>query len=109
MPAKAGAPTEVPPTAAKLIPSLARKPAVQLVRAGVLPPKKLWEHIKKPSWFGEALSETSGTSREASLGTPVPTCQLGLENTELLPPPVAERLPPAAIDWVVSFQPVSGM
>src|ERR1700720_2258605 len=109
MPAKAGAPTEVPPTAAKLMPSLARKPAVQLVTAGVLPAKKLWEQIRKPSWFGEALSETSGTSRAASFGTPVPTCQLGLENPELFPPPVADRLPPAAMDWVVSFQAISGM
>ncbi len=48
MPAKAGAPTEVPPTAARL-PSLARNPAVQLVGIGEAMAKKACEQISEES------------------------------------------------------------
>src|SRR6266850_7484894 len=67
-PAKAGAPTEVPPTTVKP-PPLDRNPLTQL------PP----EHIRYPSWAPDAFREMSGTSRALSLGTPLPVCQLGFE------------------------------
>ena len=104
MPAKAGEATDVPPTAARL-PSLARNPALQLV--GVVP-NKACEQIKEASWFGDEVKDTSGTSRWLSLGVRA-TCHDGLEKTALTPPPLAERPPPAAIEAVVSFQPISGM
>src|SRR5579859_6903185 len=58
-----------------------------------------------PSWSADAESETSGTSRTPSAGTPGPVCHKGLLNTPLLPPPDAERAP----SRVLSFQDVSGM
>ena len=48
-----------------------------------------------PSWYGEASSEISGTSRWPSagiLGTPV--CQVGLANSWLTPPPPEANPPP---------------
>jgi hypothetical protein len=42
-----------------------------------------------PGEFGLAIIAISGTSRAPSLGTPEPTCQLGLLKTWLAPPPVA--------------------
>ena len=92
IPAKAGAPTEVPPTTFRE-PSAARKPFTQL------PP----EQIRVASWAGEALKVMSGTSRFVSAGVSA-FCQAGFANLELTPPPVAES--PAAL---VSFHVVSGM
>src|SRR6185312_8898932 len=98
IPAKVGAPTEVPPTRLKL-PALLRKPLVQFP----------CEHSRYPSWSAEAFSATSGTSRLLSLGTPAPVCQVGLLKIVLAPPPLAEKVPPLAMSNVVSFQLVSGM
>src|SRR2546427_93669 len=67
-PAKAGAPTEVPPTTVKP-PALDRNPLAQLPR----------EHMRYPSWAPDAFREISGTSRAPSFGTPSPVCQLGFE------------------------------
>src|SRR5580698_1615435 len=47
----------------------------------------------------------SGTSRDESAGTPVPTCHEGFAKNALAPPPPAAS-PLAALD---SFQTVSGM
>src|SRR6266481_3211927 len=55
----------------------ARKPLVQ----------DPWLQTTYPSCCAAALSETSGTSREESLGTPRPDCQAGLEKKPLAPPP----------------------
>src|SRR6185312_5481010 len=98
IPAKVGAPTDVPPTRLKL-PALSRNPLVQFP----------CEHSRYPSWSAEAFRAMSGTSRFPSLGTPAPVCQLGLLKTELAPPPLAEKVPPWAMSNVVSFQLVSGM
>ena len=48
MPAKAGEATDVPPTAAKELPSLSRNPLVQLVGV-VAGAKKACEQISEPS------------------------------------------------------------
>ena len=106
MPAKAGEATDVPPTDAR-VPSLARNPAEQLVGV-VAGAKKACEQISEESWFGDEVKDRSGTSRWPSTGVRA-VCQVGLAKTALTPPPVAESPPPAAIDAVVSFQPISGM
>src|SRR5258708_31590083 len=98
MPAKIGTPAEVPPTTSSVV-SVKRKPLTQ----------SPFEQMRYPSWSTDALTEMSGTSRLASLGTPTPTCQLGLANCVLAPPPLAARLPPLAISNAVSFHEVSGM
>src|ERR1700756_5876287 len=100
IPAKAGAPNDVPPAALRpfgLVASFdaSRKPLTQL----------FWEHSRYPSWLGEAASATSGTSRAPSFGTPVPVCQLGFAKNALAPPPVAL----SELTAVVSFQVVSGI
>src|SRR6266849_8454628 len=104
MPAKAGAPTEVPPTGDKF-PVLSLNPLVQLV---AVEPVAACEQTSKPSWFGEAVRETSGTSRWASAGVSA-VCHDGLAKTVLTPPPLAESPNPAAMDAVVSFHAISGM
>src|ERR1700730_1533103 len=109
MPAKAGALTEVPPTAPKL-PSLARNPAEQLVGFAGVAPKEAWEQINMESWFGDAVKEASGTSRWPSAGVMLfRLCQAGFEKTVLTPPPLAESPFPAATDATVSFHAISGM
>ncbi len=50
------------------------------------------------------MSETSGTERALSVGTPAPVCQVGLAKTTLAPPPPAAGSPGA-----LSFQTFSGM
>src|SRR5262245_9334928 len=104
IPANAGAPTEVPPTAFSPLP-LSRNPFVQL--GGFC-----WPGQKRNgSWAAEAFTEMSGTSRAPSLGTPGPVCQIGLGVKNLLtPPPPAENvgLDPW-IDRAVSFHAISGI
>src|SRR5260370_13261297 len=97
IPASDGATNEVPPKTLAW-PFAARNPLVQ----------DPWLQTTYPSCSAAALSETSGTSREESLGTPRPTCHAGLEKKPLAPPPPAPPLsrPP---DAVVSFQGCSGM
>ena len=52
----------------------------------------------------------SGTRRKVPAGMPgTPVCQEGLANNELTPPPVEEKLPPFAMEKVVSFHAISGM
>jgi hypothetical protein len=97
-PANTGAPTEVPPKTVSVL-SDALYPFTQLP----------WEQTRYPSWSGDAAKVTSGTSRLPSEGTPNPTCQAGLENILLTPPPLAESDPPLAISVAVSFQVVSGI
>src|ERR1700690_1723420 len=97
IPAKDGAPAEVPPMPFRLLLLLAlRKPLVQL------PPLQ----IKYGSWKLEAFRAISGTSRWPSAGTPGPVCQTGLEKMVLAPPPLPSRGPGGvdAIDAAVSFQ-----
>src|SRR5258708_30874985 len=67
MPASDGATNEVPPKTLAW-PLEARKPLVQ----------DPWQQTTYPSCCAAALSETSGTSREESLGTPRPTSQAAL-------------------------------
>src|SRR4051794_4585754 len=91
IPASDGATNDVPPkTLAR--PLAERKPLVH----------DPWLQTTYPSCSAAALSETSGTSREESLGTPMPTCHAGLEKKPLAPPPV---LPPSSSppETVVSF------
>src|SRR5580692_5344159 len=97
IPARDGATNEVPPKTLAW-PLEARKPLVQ----------EPWLQTTYPSCCAAALSETSGTSREESLGTPRPVCHAGLEKKPLAPPPPE---PPAsrAPEAVVSFQGCSGM
>src|SRR5258705_905828 len=97
IPASDGATNEVPPKTLGW-PLEERKPLVQ----------DPWLHTTYPSCVAAALSETSGTSREESLGTPRPVCHAGLEKKPLAPPPPA---PPASRppEAVVSFQGCSGM
>src|SRR5258708_24269982 len=76
MPARVGATKEVPPKTLAW-PLAARKPFVQ----------DPWLQTTYPSCCAAALRETSGTSREESLGTPRPVCQAGLEKKPLAPPP----------------------
>src|SRR5258708_31614977 len=104
MPPKTGEPTDVPPTGDRF-PVLSLNPLTQLV---TLDPTAACEQISEPSWFGEAVRETSGTSRWLSAGVRA-VCHDGFANTSLTPPPVAERPPPFARDRVVSVQAVSGM
>ena len=80
MPAQEGAPTEVPPTIARLPPV----------------------YVIKPSWLADAANATSGTSLALSAGTPAPVCQAGLAKKPLAPPPLEARS-----RVVVSFQAVS--
>jgi hypothetical protein len=110
MPAIAGGPTDVPPTAASV--SLAfRKPLVQVgENCGLAKALKFSEQIKYASCSGEALKEMSGTSRAPSFGTPAPVCQAGFGIVELAPPPPADNptdVPPTTL--LVSFQAPSGM
>src|ERR1700690_3287331 len=96
IPAKDGAPAEVPPMPFRLLLLLAlRKPLVQL------PPLQ----VRYGSWALEALRAMSGTSRWPSLGTPGPVCQMGLAKMVLAPPPLASRVPAIT----VSFQDISGI
>src|SRR5882757_2238919 len=97
MPARDGATNEVPPKTLAW-PLEARKPLAQ----------DPWLQTTYPSCCAAAFSETSGRSREESLGTPMPVCQAGLEKKPLAPPPPA---PPAsrAPEAVVSFQGCSGI
>src|SRR5437773_12135851 len=104
MPAKEGAPTDVPPTG-DTFPALSRNPLTQLV---ALVPTAACEQMREPSWLGDAVRETSGTSRWPSAGVRA-VCQDGLVKTALTPPPVAENPPPLEMDAAVSFQPISGM
>ena len=53
--------------------------AKETAGAGRLVRGVAWLQTRYPSCTAAALSEMSGTSREPSLGTPVPTCQAGLE------------------------------
>ncbi len=64
--------------------------------------------MRVESWKGEALRVTSGTSRFVSAGVSA-FCHEGFENLVLTPPPVEESPPPAVMDWLVSFQVVSGI
>src|ERR1700738_3691321 len=97
MPARDGATKEVPPKTLAW-PLAARKPLVQ----------DPWLQTTNPSGCAAAWSETSGTSREESLGTPRPACQAGLEKKPLAPPPPA---PPASRppEAVASFPGCSGV
>src|SRR3984885_5387925 len=98
MPASDGATNEVPP---KLFgwPVEPRNPLVQ----------EPWLQATYPSWSAAALSETSGVSREESLGTPRPTCHAGLEKKPLAPPPPAPAAWLIPVEGGVSFQGSSGM
>src|SRR5579872_2500543 len=90
IPAKVGAPAEVPPTAVKL-PSFVRKPFTQLVSVDFCCVRSSCEQNKSESCTSEAFKAMSGTSRFPSPGTPVPLCHEGLEKIVLAPPPPASR------------------
>src|ERR1700686_996032 len=100
-----GAATDVPPTAVKFPPVPVRKPTVQLDWIAPLEPSS--EQTRYPSGSGDSAIERSGTSRLPSFGTPGPVCQgaSAFVKKMLAPPPVAERVPFAA----VSFQAFSGI
>src|SRR5438552_833184 len=83
MPANTGVPADVPPTAS-LLPE---------------------ENTRYASWSADAGSDTSGTSREQSPGTPGPACQAGFEKNALAPPPDEE----GDLSSTLSFHAVSGM
>src|SRR5690242_20678287 len=102
MPEKVGAPNDVPPATFRL-PAESRNPLTHGPCGGVEPESVAQRRY--PSWLGSAASAMSGTSRWPSLGTPVPACQLGLENNVLAPPPAAE----SRLTVAVSFHAVSGM
>src|SRR5579871_2962480 len=70
IPAMAGAETDVPPTTEALVNTF-----WPFTEAVAQPPKK---QKRYPSSSGDAFKETSGMSRTASAGTPVPACQEGL-------------------------------
>src|ERR1700756_5677059 len=76
IPASDGATNDVPPKTLAC-PFEARNPLVQ----------DPWLQTTYPSCIAAALSEKSGTSREESLGTPMPTCHAGFEKKPLAPPP----------------------
>src|SRR5690348_7985345 len=84
IPAKDGAPKEVPPTADKP-PLASRKPFTQLPAV----------QNSAGSWKLEAFKEISGTSRFPSFGTPGPVCQgaWALVKIVLAPPPLAANPP----------------
>src|SRR5262252_6135285 len=109
--AKVGAEADVPPTTVKLPPLPVRNPEVQVET--MFPDPSSSVQNRYPSWSGEALTETSGTSRAPSFGTPVPVCHAGFAKNplakSLAPPPVAESPPPFEIERAVSFHPSSGM
>src|SRR5512132_1998686 len=95
IPANVGDPKDVPPAT----------PAVEKALPGhEFPPTSVTQN-RYPSCCGSAARAMSGTSRAPSLGTPVPVCQLGLENTMLAPPPPAESW----LSKTVLFQVVSPM
>src|SRR5580698_8259038 len=98
IPENVGAPNDVPPATLGM-PLPSRNPFEQLVESEPEAQKRY------PSWFGDAFSEISGTSRAPSAGTPVPVCHEGLPKRMLLPPPPASS--PFVVD--VSFQTSSGM
>src|SRR6185437_6824926 len=104
MPAKVGAPAEVPPTPGKL-PSRLRNPLAQLVAVDFCCVRSSCEQNNKDSCAFEAFNAMSGTSRFPSPGPPVPLCHDGLEQIVLAPPPPALRL----VEDGASFQVFSVM